>query len=206
MNHLRNKINVLAIKAFLKDGFAALMVVMLVHVHPAVAQTFTFAALDQSVTIAAFDDTEPAIAEPVPPAHEPTVQEVLLAVCEAKGYGQPCAQTLLGMLWNESSNVSTAIGDRGNARGYFQIWTKLHKISVACAEDLVCSADWTLKYMERNHYPKHVNYAIQCHNGCGFNNGYTPKAIRNGKNFWNQPLKVTQAAPIVLPAPQLAVK
>lgn len=132
------------------------------------------------------------------PEAQPTVQEVLLKVCEENGYGEACAKTLLGMLWTESSNRSTVIGDGGKARGYFQIHYKLHKISIACAEDLVCSANWTIKYLERNSYPKYVNYAIQCHNSCNVNNGYTAKVIRYGKNFWNQPLAITQAAPIVL--------
>ena len=128
----------------------------------------------------------------------PTVQEVLLNVCEENGYGQPCAQTLLGMLMNESSNISTAIGDRGKARGYFQIHYKLHKITTDCAEDLVCSADWTIHYMEAHSYPKYTAYAIQCHNSCNVENGYAAKAIRNGKRYWKQPMKVTQAKPVVL--------
>lgn len=129
----------------------------------------------------------------------PTVQDVLLAVCEYRGYGQECAQILLGMLWNESSNISTAIGDNGRARGYFQIHYKLHGITTDCAEDLVCSADWSISYLERNGYPSYVTWAVQCHNGCGARNGYAAKAFRNGAYFWNQPLFVTQAAPIVLP-------
>ncbi|MCK9361298.1 hypothetical protein M0Q28_03640 [Patescibacteria group bacterium] len=132
------------------------------------------------------------------PVIEPTVQEVLLNVCEANGYGVDCAKTLLGMLWTESSNQSTVIGDNGKARGYFQIHYKLHKITSACAEDLVCAANWTINYLERNSYPKYVNYAIQCHNGCNANNGYVNKVQRYAKQFWNQPLAVTQAAPIEL--------
>lgn len=132
------------------------------------------------------------------PEVKPTVQDVLLKVCEAKGYGEDCAKTLLGMLWNESSNRSTVIGDNGKARGYFQIHYKLHKISIACAEDLVCSANWTIDYMEAHSYPKYVNYAVQCHNSCNVNNGYAAKALRNGKTFWNKPLEIKQAAPIVL--------
>ena len=135
------------------------------------------------------------------PVVQPTVQEVLLNVCESNGYGQDCAQTLLGMLWNESSNRSTVIGDNGQARGYFQIHYRLHKISIACAEDLVCSANWSLTYLEAHSYPRYVSYAVQCHNSCNVNNGYAAKAIRNGKLFWNQPLDITQAAPI-----ELAVK
>lgn len=139
------------------------------------------------------------------PAPQPTVQEVLLSVCESRGYGEDCAKHLLGMVWNESSNVSTAVGDAGKARGYFQIWTKLHKISVACAEELVCSSNWTIDYLERNSYPKYVSYAIQCHNSCNFPNGYAAKALRNGERLWNQPLELNQAAPVELPV-KLAVK
>ncbi|MCE9585787.1 hypothetical protein K8R04_00520 [Candidatus Uhrbacteria bacterium] len=142
--------------------------------------------------------TQTQAVEPETPAIQPTVQEVLLSVCKENGYGEDCAKTLLGMLWNESSNRSTVIGDNGAARGYFQIHYKLHKISIACAEDLVCSANWSINYLERNSYPKYVSYAVQCHNSCNVNNGYAAKAFRNAKLMWNQPLAVTQAAPIVL--------
>ncbi|MEK9152009.1 MAG: hypothetical protein AAB692_01450 [Patescibacteria group bacterium] len=117
-----------------------------------------------------------------------TVQKVFVDVCLDSGYGQDCAQTLLGMLWKESRNVNRAIGDRGNARGYFQIWTKLHKVSVECAEDLRCSAEWTLRRMEQYGYPKYVKYAVQCHNGCGIANGYAASAIRWGKTLWDEPM------------------
>ncbi len=128
----------------------------------------------------------------------PSVQEVLLSVCEANGYGTECAKTLFGMLWTESSNRSTVIGDGGKARGYFQIHYKLHKIPVSCAEDLVCSANWSLDYLESNHYPKYVNYAVQCHNSCGVKNGYAAKVARNAKLLWNKPMVVTQASPVEL--------
>lgn len=137
-------------------------------------------------------ETEPAVQE------NPTVQQVLLKVCENRGYGEDCAKTLLGMLWNESSNRSNVIGDNGRARGYYQIHYRLHKISVACAEDLVCSSNWTLDYLERNSYPKYVRYAVQCHNSCNVGNGYAAKALRNGDRFWDKPLAVKQAAPIRL--------
>ncbi len=132
------------------------------------------------------------------PAAQSTVQDVLLRVCTARGYGQDCAKTLLGMLWNESSNISTAIGDGGRARGYFQIHYKLHNISIACAEDLVCSANWTLTYMEAHSYPKYVAYAVQCHNSCNVNNGYAARAFRHANYFWNKPLAINQAASIEL--------
>lgn len=157
---------------------------------PVITQAITtYAAVDAAPT-----QTEPETVQ----ATQPTVQEVLLKVCEDKGYGEDCAKTLLGMLWNESSNRFNVIGDSGKARGYFQIHYKLHKISIACAEDLVCSANWTIDYMEAHSYPKYVSYAVQCHNSCGVNNGYAAKALRNGNIFWNKPLEVKQDAPIEL--------
>lgn len=117
-----------------------------------------------------------------------TVQGVLLDACQQRGYGEECAKTLLGMLWKESRNVATAVGDGGKARGYFQIHYRLHGISVECAEDLRCSAEWTLDYLEYNGYPRYVTYAVQCHNGCGARNGYAASALRHGRNLWDVPM------------------
>jgi hypothetical protein len=117
-----------------------------------------------------------------------TVQGVLLDLCEKRDYGEDCAKVLLGILWKESLNDSRAIGDGGRARGYFQIHYRLHGISLQCAEDLSCSANWTLDYLERNGYPRHVTYAVQCHNGCGFTNGYWQSVLRWGNRKWNTPL------------------
>lgn len=114
-----------------------------------------------------------------------TVQERLLRICERHGYGESCAKALLGMMWKESLNDAHAIGDNGRARGYFQIWYRLHAISIDCAEDLECSADWTLRYMESNGYPRYVSYAVQCHNGCNIANGYAASALRHGERLWN---------------------
>ncbi len=176
----------------MKNAIAILMLVMLVPGQSVQAQT------------ASLDIPAPVVADVIEPTPEiepaPTVQDVLLDVCTTRGYGEACAKHLLGMLWNESTNVYNAVGDRGKASGYFQIWTKLHKITVACAEDLVCSANWTLNYLERNKYKKYPTYAIQCHNGCNINNGYAAKALRNGNKFWNVPLEVKQVAPIILPS------
>ena len=136
-------------------------------------------------------------ATPKPPA-VPTVQEALLSVCESKGYGEDCAKTLLGILWTESNNISTAVGDHGLARGYFQIHYKMHKVTTGCAEDIVCSATWTIDYLEAHGYPDFVKYAVQCHNSCNAGNGYAAKAIRNGKRLWETPLAIAQNDPVVL--------
>lgn len=166
------------------------MLTLLLPGHPVFAETVPVEAP------AAVIITQPELV--TVPVVQPTVQDVLLNICQENGYGQDCAKTLLGMLWIESSNISTAIGDGIQARGYFQIHYKLHKISIACAEDIVCSGNWTINYLEAHSYPKYVSYAVQCHNSCNVNNGYAAKALRNGKRLWNQPLEITQAAPIEL--------
>ncbi len=127
------------------------------------------------------------------PPEPPMVQDVLLDVCQTKGYGEECAKTLLGIMWKESQNEADAIGDGGRARGYFQIHYRLHKISVGCAEDLRCSAAWTLKYMEQNGYPKYPTHAIQCHNGCGVKNGYAASVRRDARRLWSAPMTVQVA-------------
>jgi hypothetical protein len=135
------------------------------------------------------------------PQRPPTMQEVLLDTCAAHGYGEDCAKILLGMASVETDFKGTAIGDRGRARGWFQIWPKLHDRSlrrvmelrhpeivdpVACAEDLACAADWTIVYLESNGYPKHVTYAVQCHNGCNIDNGYARKVLRRAAYHWDR--------------------
>jgi len=185
------KIRTSSTHTWMQRIIGALMLATLTIGQPVLAEA---APIETPVEAIVAPEPEPVAA----PAVTLTVQDVLLSVCQEYGYDEACAKTLLGMLWNESTNVSTAIGDGGKARGYFQIWVKLHKISVACAEDLVCSAEWSLNYLEAHQYPKYPKYAIQCHNSCGAKNGYAAKAIRNGKRLWDQPLEIDQEAPIEL--------
>lgn len=128
----------------------------------------------------------------------PTVQEVLLNVCTSRGYSEDCAKTLLGMVFIESTNTYNIVGDYGLALGYFQIHYKMHGISTDCATDLVCSANWTLDYMEQHSYPTYINYAVQCHNSCGAGNNYAGRAEYYGERLWDEPMIVTQEIPIVL--------
>lgn len=178
-----------------QDGLSiALAFVLLSHaVRP--IQVLAASAEEAGPIIEAAETVESPVMEDVQePVEAPkTVQQVLLYVCARRGYGEDCAKHLLGMLWKESNNIATAIGDGGRARGYFQIHYRLHKITVECAEDLECSAGWTISYLERNAYPKYVHYAVQCHNGCGFDNGYAASALRHGRRLWNQPLVVVTA-------------
>lgn len=189
MNYHSTKIESVPIHTWMNKSIGTLMLTLLVTGQPVFAQT-----TPETVSTTEVSAQTEAVAEVTPP----TVQEVLLSVCEANGYGENCAKTLLGMLWTESSNQSTVIGDGGKARGYFQIHYKLHKIPVACAEDLVCSANWSLDYLQAHSYPKYVDYAVQCHNSCGVKNGYAAKVARHGKLFWKKPLVINQANPVVL--------
>lgn len=142
-----------------------------------------------TVTGAVLEAAKPVLG----PVEPPTVQEILLQVCEDKGYGEDCAKTLLGMMWKESQNVSDAVGDRGLALGYFQIHYRMHKVTKDCAKDLRCSAIWTLQYMERNGYPRYPTYAVQCHNGCNIKNGYAASVMRNARRLWGEPMTLAVA-------------
>jgi hypothetical protein len=122
----------------------------------------------------------------VGPSEPPTPREILLDVCRERGYGEDCAKILYGMVWKESRFESRAVGDRGLAQGYFQIHYRLHGITLTCAQDLRCSAAWSLGYMERNGYPKYATRAVQCHNGCGVRNGYASSVKAIGARKWNE--------------------
>lgn len=196
MNYFSTNIAAMPIQAWVNKSVGTLMLTAMVTGQPVLPANAPNTDVAAQVAVSAEQEQE----RDTIPAKTPTVQEVLLDVCEDRGYGADCAKTLLGMLWTESSNRSTVIGDGGRARGYFQIHYKLHKITTACAEDLVCSANWTLDYLERNHYPKYVDYAIQCHNSCNAGNGYVGKVKRYAARFWNEPLAIEQAAPIQLAA------
>jgi hypothetical protein len=167
--------------------FALMLAVYFIRPAQAITIPSTIAIAEYEVLHA------PEVVEEVVPevTQEPApviVQDVLLEVCRARGYDVACAKTLLGMLWKESLGVSKAVGDRGKARGWYQIWVKLHKISLECAEDLRCSSDWTISYLESNSYPRYVAYAVQCHNGCNAGNGYAASTRRHGERLWSTPL------------------
>ncbi len=144
------------------------------------------AAVDSVDLTSPPEQAQNALLQVVPPS---TVQDILLDVCVKRGYAQDCAKHLLGMLWKESNNNPRAVGDHGLAHGYFQINHYYNpEVSVECAEDLRCSANWTLGYLEKHSYPKYVHYAIQCHNGCNFVNHYADQVLYHGRRLWNQPL------------------
>lgn len=126
-----------------------------------------------------------------------TVQEVLLGICEANVSiidAEKCAKHLLGIVMTESEAKATAIGDKGYARGWFQINSYYNpNVPKACAEDLECSANWTLDRLLKKGYMRSSNWAIWCHNGCGINKYYVPKVLRKGEFHWNKPITVVTA-------------
>lgn len=171
---------------------ASVLLTLILITHPvsAVAKTTDEKPVQDNVVAAAAVVDEGEVHTPEMP---PTVQQILLEACEAKGYGEECAKTLLGMMWKESQNVGNAVGDAGLAHGYFQIHYRMHKVSLKCVRDLRCSADWTIRYMEQNGYPKNPMRAVQCHNGCGAKNGYAASAMRHANRLWDKPMAVAIA-------------
>lgn len=177
-------------------GVLALILRSLVAAQPAAAESLLtdgvteILTAKQAIAVLNHDDSKPVFGPEAPPS----VSDLLLDVCQKRGYGENCAKTLMGMAFKESRFDGDAIGDQGKARGYFQIHYKMHKVALSCAEDLRCSANWTISYLESNGYPKRVQSAIQCHNGCGVNNGYAASATRHGERLW----AIAKAAPLAM--------
>jgi hypothetical protein len=179
-----------------KKGLSVLLLIVLFTGSHRDAIAATVGDVDNNLSILSIDANGFAVMHG--PEKPKSVQETLQAVCVSRGYGDDCARQLLGMAWKESNFIADAKGDydrRGfpHARGWFQIHYRLHKISVECAEDLTCSANWTIDYLESNSYPKYQRYAIQCHNGCNIENGYAASVLRHGNRLWNSEVGIQVA-------------
>lgn len=142
------------------------------------------------------DSTQTAL-EAVEPEKPLTVQEKLLEVCEANERiidAEKCAKHLLGMVMTESNAKANAVGDKGYARGWFQINRYYNpEVDKACAEDLECSANWTLDRLLKKGYLKYSNWAIWCHNGCGIAKYYVPKVMKMAAIHWDKPIVIVTA-------------
>lgn len=182
--------NSLAAKNIGRIASGLLALALVIQPTSVTAKTVSGTDIGQEITVSDDNPLEAWGADPIGPFQPPTAQEILTEVCKERGYGEECAKTLLGMMWKESQNVATAVGDRGLALGYFQIHYRMHRVTKSCATDLRCSANWSLSYMERNGYPKYALHAVQCHNGCGVKNGYAASAIRKGKQKWSAPMNI----------------
>jgi len=185
----------------LKHGLSmTLAVILLTHT----AQPLQAQALVQEeagYAAGAAESAEPDSTQPVVETKTPlTVQEKLLEVCEANEDildAEKCAKHLLGIVMTESDARATAIGDKGYARGWFQINRYYNPdVDTACAEDLECSATWTLKRLVSKGYLKHPNWAIWCHNGCGIAQYYVPKVLRKAAYHWDKPITLVTAEEI----------
>ena len=171
-----------------KKGLLALLVIVLFTNANREAVAMTVGNDDTDLQVLSLDENGLAVMQG--PEKPKGVKETLLDVCNARGYGEECAKHLLGMAWKESNFKADAKGDYDRngfprARGWFQIHYRLHGITATCAEDLTCSANWTIDYLESNSYQKYPRYAIQCHNGCNIDNGYAASVLRHGNRLWN---------------------
>jgi len=100
------------------------------------------------------------------------ITKTLKKVCSDNGMddkenNEVCWQTLWAMSYQESKLNWLPTGDGGKSKGWFHIQTKLHNITEACAMDLNCSADWTLKRLISKGFPIYWTYSVQAHNGFG---------------------------------------
>lgn len=187
MKMTKNKANA-ALKAF-KSGLSMVLAVVLMG-----NITQPVRVMAASPSEAALSDQSAAETAPVPPEAPSTVQDVLLQVCKNQGLDETCAKHLLGILMQESVGKADAVGDHGLARGWFQINRFYNPdVSVACAEDLNCSANWTLLHMMKKGYPQAAKWAIWCHNGCGINKSYVSNVLYKGETGWDVPLPVVTA-------------
>lgn len=190
----------------LKNGLSMMLAVLLLtqNAQPLQAQA-QVQDVPAAATEAATEPSEPdstltavvAVEEPQP---APTLQEKLLEVCGANESitdAETCAKHLLGIVMTESTADASAVGDRGYARGWFQINSHYNPdVPVTCAEDLECSATWTLERLIKKGYAKNAgwsDWAIWCHNGCGINGYYVPKVKRKAAYHWDKPIAVVTA-------------
>lgn len=90
--------------------------------------------------------------------------KVLKEVCDKRGMPKNCWKTLYGIVLTESGGNCKTIGDSGRARGCYQIWYKLHNITITQAEDFKFATEWTLSNLKRNGYPVFRSWAIGAHN------------------------------------------
>lgn len=106
-------------------------------------------------------------------AASPTVEQVETVdkVCKKFWFeGNHCQTDLLAIAKIETHFNCKAVGKLGET-GCFQIMP-FHKVN---GTDFRIAAEWTLRYLIKNGYPKYRTWAIQCHNGCGIKNNYFNK-------------------------------
>lgn len=96
-------------------------------------------------------------------AGEPTA--ILTNACRQNGVaGSECPKILYAMAQQESYLCKALSGDGGRSRGCFHIMD-YHNVPKSCADDLACSADWTIKRMIRQGFKTDPDTAVMLHNG-----------------------------------------
>jgi len=192
MKMTKNKAQAL-LKAF-KSGLSMVLAVVLLGNITQPMRVLAASPEESALTTTAVAET--AAEAPEAPS---TVQDVLLEVCQEnqaipQEMDEKCAKDLFGILMQESRGKADAVGDHGWARGWFQINRWYNKdVSIECAEDLRCSADWTLNHLLKNKYLKYANWAIWCHNGCGISRSYVPAVHYKSTKYWDEPLVILTA-------------
>ena len=113
--------------------------------------------------------TQKVVHSPVPAKTSSELLPVASKVCEKVGLPtDPCARDLVAMAWKESRFNVNAVGDNNRSFSWFQIQTKLHKVTLDCAKDFMCAAEWTAKHLIKHGYGDGMrSYALSRHNGAG---------------------------------------
>jgi hypothetical protein len=179
----------------LKSGLSMVLAIVILG-HTTQPLRVLAASPEESAVTTETVSAETAAEAPEAPS---TVQDVLLKVCQAdqdipESQDEKCAKDLFGILMQESRGKANAVGDHGLARGWFQINRYYNPdVSIQCAEDLTCSATWTLNHLVKKGYPQASNWAIWCHNGCGLNASYVPAVRYKITKYWSDPLPVVTA-------------
>jgi len=120
----------------------------------------------------AIEEKKAEIKNEKPELTDDEITKTLKKVCSNNGMddeknNEVCWQTLWAMSYQESKLGWLPTGDGGKSKGWFHIQTKLHNVTEACAIDLNCSADWTLKRLISKGFPIYWTYSVQAHNGFG---------------------------------------
>lgn len=132
-----------------------------------------------------------ASAEPLPnPCALSTVSctpqkiDILKQVCKEKGMGDTCAKHLLAMHLVETSGNCKAVGAVGE-QGCFQLRLKFHKVTLKCAQDLACSARYTLEHLIDDGYKDgFITFSIGSWNGGNHpNRAYARKVITKARTL-----------------------
>lgn len=132
----------------------------------------TIQATQEEAKTEVIEEKKAEVKKEKPELTDDEITKTLKKVCSTNGMhdkenNEVCWQTLWAMSYQESKLGWLPNGDGGKSKGWFHIQTKLHNVTEACAMDLNCSADWTLKRLISKGFPIYWTYSVQAHNGFG---------------------------------------